>query len=132
MIDESAIAAIFVLAVGFVFGAALFGATAYNKLGKMIAGTLACLATLCVISAIYMSIHNYDLREEKGFTEYTLRLYYLSGSQAVKNFVTDCDDFPYIYSYKGSYTLQGVFKPEQGVVRFEILDKRNIPYQKMK
>lgn len=129
MISESAAVALGVLSIGFIFGTALFGATAHDKTGKMIARVLAGLAALCVIFMIYIPIHNMCLQKERGFTEYTLKLYYLGGSQEVKNFVTDYDCFPYIHSYKGSYTLEGTFEPEQGVVRFEVLSKRNIPYE---
>lgn len=74
----------------------------------------------------------FKYEEELGFTEYTLRLYYLGGSQCVKKYTTIGSDQPYIYSSYGCYTLKGVPNEEKGVVRFEILDKRNIPYQKMK
>lgn len=131
MISESAAVALGVLSIGFIFGTVLFGATAYNKTGKMIARVLAGLAALCVISMIYIQIHNVCLQKEKGFTEYTLKLYYLGGSQEVKKFYTDYDGFPYISSYRGRYTLEGMFEQEQGVVRFEVLSKRNIPYEKL-
>lgn len=60
--------------------------------------------------------------------KYEVHLYYLGGSE--KYIVIESVKDPYIYSYKGSYSLQWhngrAFYEEEGVVRREILSKKKI------
>ena len=66
---------------------------------------------------------------EHEATDYTLRLYYLGGSVEVRK-ITALDYEPYIYDYKGSYTLMYEYlglNQIKGVVRYEVLSKSE-PY----
>lgn len=60
--------------------------------------------------------------------KYEVHLYYLGGSE--KYIVIESIEDPYIYSYKGSYSLKWhdgrAFYEEEGVVRREILSKKKI------
>lgn len=126
MIGESTTMVYFMLFIGSAFGAFLFSLTEQRCIALIFGAAAALFFSLFV----YGEIRNKEYLKENGYTEYMLRLYYLGGSQSVKKFVTYPDEYPYIHSYRGCYTLEGVFDPEQGVVRFEVLGKRNIPYEK--
>ena len=118
-----------VASIGLLFGAYLFNE--YHEIWEdrrsgHIRNLFVILTALCFVSMIGIRIHDTLYIKSNGFVEYTLKLYYLGGSQDVKTFVTYPDDYPYISSYKGSYTLSGMFKSEPGVVRFEVVSKKNI------
>lgn len=61
--------------------------------------------------------------------EYQVRAYYLGGSEKVIT-VQDAEDEIGIEDFRGSYTLVTRFNRIPGVVRYEVISKREIEYPK--
>lgn len=84
-----------------------------------------------LVMVIIILLFGIDIHSEKraveydnaGYYLYTLRLYYLGGSEEIKNIRIHAWDYPCIKDYKGSYWLQAGREEVKGVVRFEIIDK---------
>lgn len=118
-----------IIGAGSAFIGVLFGMTAEiyeDKTDKGISTVSFIITAICIVIMVIAKYKEARYVEENGIDMYTLRLYYLGGSQSTKTFYTDTRDYPYIHSYRGSYTLKGVYNSEQGVVRFEVLSKKNI------
>lgn len=113
---------------GSFFTAFLFSINASwgDKTAKKIATTSGIIGVISLLAFIGLGIKSCNT--PVTLYEYRLNLYYLGGSE--RTIVVESVQDPYIYSYKGSYSLQwhDGWTPykEQGVVRREILSKKKI------
>lgn len=71
-------------------------------------------------------INNEVYEKKNGYNIYTLKLYYLGGSQEVKTYKISSLYSPQIVHYRGDYTLNTGKDIEPGVVRFEVISVQNM------
>lgn len=109
----------------FIFFAAAVNATfAWMFRGRgssafIVSVVIAALSFIVLIGCIANSI-----TDPPQWHEYTVRAYYLDGGSKIEK--VRSDRTPYIYTYKGSYWLQGCEPQIIGVVRFDIISKKPI------
>lgn len=123
---------IFFLSISFfVFGLSVYGIIKYefsnNRFYFSIVGSL---IGIILLIASFTCINKLNYEKKHGYDIYTLRLYYLGGSQEVRTFKISSWDWPVIHSSRGSYWLNiGKFHID-GVVRFETISIVNEPFNK--
>ena len=115
----------------FVIGISIYGLIKYeyssNRLYFSIVGSI---VGIILLMASRTCINKLNYEKKHGYDIYTLRLYYLGGSQEVRTFKITSWDLPVINSSRGSYWLNvGRFRVD-GVVRFETISIVNTPFDK--
>lgn len=117
------------LSVGGFFTAFLFSINA--SWGDKTAGKISITAGSIGVISVFVLFIGLCVKSRNtpvSIYEYKVHLYYLGGSE--RDIVIKSTQDPYIYSYKGSYSLKWYYECtpyiEKGVVRRDILSKKKI------
>lgn len=123
--NEEFVVAMFVLCIGCLFGGALFGFTASggDKIAAKISGALFFLSVLFVGLGVFGALRV----SKQPVYEFRVNAHFIDGFSRVYTVTSKYN--PHIESYKGTYWLDTNEGRILGVIRCDVLSKKEVKFQ---